>query len=189
MSQIAVKYQLKNPKSRSNPFTISPGVVFKDGTCILVIEHDNVELVDKTLAAYGAFRVKEEDNGKDPDETDGSIGDGETDAGGDDGDDLSEETLGGVDGGEADQGNKGDKGSETPGDDGQSAEIPTVEPVAKLTKAEAKAGLDNLQAASYRASGSKNPVEWLAAHNAAIAAIAVAVEGGDNKTPNEDDLV
>lgn len=183
MSQIAVKYKLLEPKSRPDPFVVSPSITFKKGICILVVEHDTVDIVDKTLRAYGAERVKEEGDGKGSVQTDGSLGVGETDEGGDNRAELGSEALGSVDGSVADQGLEGNSGSETPGADGSSAAVPVVEPVAKLTKAEAKAGLDLQQAAYFRLSGGKDPVEWLAAYKREEAAKAEAQKS------NEDDLV
>jgi len=126
MSQIVVKYRLLNPKSRPNPFTINHNVVFKDGICTLVIEHDNVAVVDKTMSNYGAERVKDEVDGESEDEADGSDGVGETDASGDLGDGGEQPPVAYVDRFDNDEGDKGDAGSEAPGNDGQSAEVPVV---------------------------------------------------------------
>jgi hypothetical protein len=179
MSQTVVKYRLLNPKSRPNPFIISPNVIFKDGICTLVIEHDTIDIVDRTLGNYGAERVKEKANGKSAVQTDGALGDGQTDQDSDDRTELGAETLGGVDGSEADEGLEGNSGSETPGADGQSTEVPAVEPAKRLTKEEKAAGLDLQQAAHFRLSESEDPAEWLAAHNAIP----------DFPVTNEDDLV
>lgn len=185
MATIAVTYKLTNPKSRPNPFRLGNNIVFKDGACTLLIEDGNLGQVDKQMRSYGAVRETGKDNGQGSDAADRKISNGKASSKSD-ADQGSEDNSGaGDDGDKADPADEGSEGSEADAGDsqGSSSEEPALEPVARLKKAEKEAGLDNLQAAYFRASGEKDAAAWLEAVGKSVAA------AGQVDDQDEDDII